>query len=401
MRVLMINCVCGVKSTGRICTDLAEELQKAGHTVRIAYGRGTVPPQYAPISYKIGTSLDTALHGAYARAWDAAGWGSRAATERFLAWVREYEPDMIHLHNLHGYYINIELLFRYLRQSGKPVIWTLHDCWAFTGNCPHFDAAGCDRWKTQCGHCPQRGTYPASLVLDRSAENFRRKRAAFTGLPRMTLVTPSAWLAGRVRESFLKEYPIRVIPNGIDLARFRPVPPLGEMDRLRGKKVVLGVASAWSGHKGLDTFLRLARALDDDYRVVLVGLTRRQMARLPQGVTGALCTDSPEALAAWYSRADVFVNASLEETMGMTSVEAAACGAPILCLNATALPEIAQALGGAVVEPGDFPALCRAVRELAAGPRPGRDPRVERYSKQTMLARYLKLYIPGETGKAL
>lgn len=388
----MINSVCGIKSTGRICTDLALELAKQGHTAKIAYGRGEAPAQYADISRKIGTNLDVAVHGCLARTFDASGYGSLIATKRFLDWVRRYDPDVIHLHNIHGYYIHVPLLFDYLKASGKRVIWTLHDCWPFTGHCCHYSFCGCNRWKTGCSHCPQKGRYPASILLDRSSRNYAVKKELFSGLDHLTLVTPSRWLADQVSDSFLGSYPVQVIPNGIDLSRFRYTPEPYSRDNLKGKKVVLGVASAWDDRKGLNTFLQIADRLGEAYQVVLVGVSPRQIRHMPGNVIGVAHTNSIEELAMWYSRADVFVNTSVEETMGMTTVEAAACGAPVVSFDATALPEVTESLGGCVVETGNIEGLCRAIRQACGSRTAGSSSCVSAYARSAMLEKYLNLY---------
>ena len=176
MKILMINSVCGVKSTGRICTDLAVQLKKRGHTVRIAYGRGSVPDKFALISFRIGNDLDVNLHGCHARIFDDSGFGSKKATKDFISWVEKYDPDVIHLHNIHGYYLNIQILFDYLQHAKKRIVWTLHDCWPFTGHCCYFDFAKCDKWREQCHHCPQKKDYPASIFFDHSHENQKKKK---------------------------------------------------------------------------------------------------------------------------------------------------------------------------------------------------------------------------------
>ena len=202
MKVLMINSVCGIRSTGRICTDLATALEAQGHEVKIAYGREEVPEKFQKYAVRIGTDLDVKLHGVLARTLDGAGFGSKAVTRKFIQWIKEYNPDVIHLHNLHGYYINLEVLFEYLRAYGKKIIWTLHDCWAFTGHSAYCDAASCEKWKTGCNHCPNIKEYPISYT-DRSESNWKKKRIMMTGIPGLTIVTPSHWLAGLVKESFL------------------------------------------------------------------------------------------------------------------------------------------------------------------------------------------------------
>ena len=211
MRVLMINSVCGIGSTGRICTDIAQELEKQGHEVKIAYGRDSfVPEQFKKYAVRIGTDFDVRMHGIKARLFDASGFGSKKATEKFIDWIRKYDPDVIHLHNIHGYYINVEILFNYLKRCNKKIIWTLHDCWAFTGHCSHYTYEHCEKWKTQCKKCEHIDTYPKSFV-DNSFKNFYSKKNLFTKIQDLTIVTPSEWLKKQVECSFLKEYKVQVM----------------------------------------------------------------------------------------------------------------------------------------------------------------------------------------------
>ena len=350
MKVLMINSVCGIRSTGRICTDLAEVLEKEGHTCKIVYGRESVPEKYRKYAVRIGSDLGVKMHAGLSRIFDDAGFHSRFATHKFIRWVKAYDPDVIHLHNIHGYYLNIEILFDYLRTCGKKIIWTLHDCWAFTGHCPHFTYIGCEKWKTQCGHYKKKRGYPKSIFLDRSQQNFERKKKLFTGIPNLTLVTPSKWLAGLVKESFLKEYPVEVIHNGIDLTVFKPTPSdFRQRYHLEDKKVILGVASVWDRRKGFDDFLDLAKHLDDSYRIVLVGVSEEQQKILPKNIIGIGRTNSTKELAEIYTVADVFLNLSVEETMGLVTVEAMACGASCIVLNKTAVPEFVNEKCGIVL----------------------------------------------------
>ena len=353
MKVLMINVVCGIRSTGRICTDLADALQAQGHEVRIAYGRERVPDTYEKYAYRIGTDLDVKLHGLKARAMDGCGFGSRSATKRFLEWVERYDPDVIHLHNLHGYYINIELLFNYLRTCGKKIIWTLHDCWAFTGHAAYCETAGCEKWEDGCSDCPKLDDYPKSLV-DRSRENWERKHALMDGIPNLQIVAPSEWLAGLVRRSFLGQYPVSVIHNGIDTGVFHPTESgLRAALGLKGYRVILGVASVWDARKGLQDFLKLHELLDQDkYKIVLVGLSQEQIGALPEGILGIARTHSVAQMAELYSLADVFVNPTYEDNYPTTNLEAIACGTPVITYRTGGSPESAQ-FYGAVVEQGD------------------------------------------------
>ena len=331
MKVLQINSVCGIRSTGRICTDLADVLLQDGHECKIAYGRESVPEKYGKIAVRIGNDLDAKMHALQSRIFDNAGFGSRQATEKFIEWVKEYNPDIIHLHNIHGYYINIEVLFNYLAESNKPVVWTLHDCWAFTGHCAYFSYVKCDKWKTGCFNCPQKKRYPSSLLWDASKQNWQKKKALFTSVKNMTLVTPSKWLANEVKKSFLSNYPMKVIANGIDLDVFKPTPSdFKEKNGLVGKKIILGVASSWSECKGLKDFIELSKILDEKYKIVLVGLSGNQIKGLPENVMAISRTNNVKELAEIYTAADIFFNPTYEDNFPTVNLEAQACGTPVI-----------------------------------------------------------------------
>ena len=222
MRVLIINSVCGIGSTGRICVDIANMLFEEGHECKIAYGRKKADEKFSNYAVRIGNDLGVRIHGLLSRVFDNTGFYSFFATKKFIKWVKEYDPDVINLHNIHGYYINVKLLFNYLKESGKPIVWTLHDCWAFTGHCSHYTSAKCDKWLTGCYNCSQKKTYPASLVVDNSENNYLKKKSIFTGLKNCTIITVSKWLAKQVKQSYLGCYPIKIIQNGIDLSVFKP-----------------------------------------------------------------------------------------------------------------------------------------------------------------------------------
>ena len=331
MKVLQINSVCGIRSTGRICSDLAEVLEQNGHECKIAYGRETVPEKYQKYAVRIGSDFDVKLHALQSRIFDNAGFGSRRATEKFIEWVKEYDPDVIHLHNIHGYYINIEVLFNYLAKADKPVVWTLHDCWAFTGHCAHYSYVKCGKWNVGCYNCPQKKSYPSSFLFDYSKQNWIKKNVLFTSVNNMTLVTPSKWLANEVKQSFLSKYPVNVIPNGIDLNVFKPTPSdFREKNSLVGKKIILGVASAWGLKKGLFDFVELSKCLDEDYKIVLVGLTEKQKKELPSNILKITRTNNIHELAEIYTAADVFFNPTYEDNYPTVNLEAQACGTPVI-----------------------------------------------------------------------
>ena len=352
MKYLFINSVAGFGSTGRIAAEKCRELMKEGHECVLAFGREKANCEDIP-TIAIGTPLDYKLHGIRTRLLDDHGFGSKAATRVFLEKVRQYDPDVIWLHNIHGYYIHIGLLFDYLRSCGKKILWTLHDCWSFTGHCAYFDYIGCGKWKTGCCDCPQKGTYPASAVRDNSRENYRRKQMLFTGIPDMQLIVPSHWLENRVKQSFLKEYPVEVVYNTINTDIFKPSP--GDFRSCYGlekQKILLGVASVWEERKGLKDFVALSGMLPQDWKIVLVGLTPEQSKGLPENILPLPRTNSMEQLAQIYSAADVFVSPSTEETFGMTAMEARCCGTEAIVYRDTACEEIVEQFGGIAVPRG-------------------------------------------------
>lgn len=331
MKVLMINSVCGIRSTGRICTDLAEVLEQNGHECKIAYGRETVPEKYQKYAVRIGSDFGVKLHALQSRIFDNAGFGSKRATERFVEWVKEYDPDVIHLHNIHGYYINIEVLFKYLAEANKPVVWTLHDCWSFTGHCAYFSYVGCDKWKTGCSKCIQKKSYPSCILFDRCKKNWLLKKDLFTSVKKMTLVTPSKWLASLVKESYLGKYLVKVIPNGIDLDVFKPSPSdFREKNGLVGKRIILGVASVWDKRKGFEDFIELSKIVDENTKIVLVGLSKAQLPNLPKNILGIERTDNAKELAKIYTAADVLFNPTYEDNFPTVNLEAQACGLPVI-----------------------------------------------------------------------
>ena len=364
----MINVVCGIRSTGRICTDLAAALEADGHEVKIAYGREIVPEQFAKYAVRIGTDFDVKMHALKARLADGAGFGSKHTTKAFVKWIKEYNPDVIHLHNLHGYYINIEILFDYLKTCQKKIIWTLHDCWSFPGHSAYSDAIGCEKWQSGCNKCPQIKEYPKS-VIDNSKRNWEKKRNIFSNIPNMTIVTPSKWLAELVKKSFLGDYPIKVIHNGIDTSQFKPLKnDFKKIHGIEDKFMVLGVATAWNDMKGYADFLKLSDMLDDDCKLVMVGLTDEQINRLPPKILGIKRTASVEELAYIYSAADVFVNLSYCENYPTVNLEARACQTPVITYNTGGSPESAGN-DAVIVERGDLSAVTEQINILKNNPK--------------------------------
>lgn len=394
LKVMQINTVCGSGSVGRITVDLIQALETEGDTGLAAFGRREGPLGIS--TYKFGTNLDMGIHVLHTFFRGEHGFASKKQTGHLLQKIEEYNPDIIHLHNIHGFYLDVEQLFAYLKKSGRPVVWTLHDCWSFTGHCAHFDYIGCMKWKTGCESCPQyKSVYPYALFKDNSKENYRRKKAAFTGVPQLTIVTPSQWLSLLVKESYLKEYPVRVIPNGIALNKFHPVDK-GLRKRLGMEKkfILLGVAGMWEEHKGYAYFETIADRLDDSCQIILIGLSRQKLRKLHPKIYGVMRTNSMEELAEYYSMADVYVNPTLEDTFPTTNLEALACGTPVITFATGGSVESVDEATGKIVPKGDTEKLLQAVRELQGEPSKEMAclKKAEGYNKDDRFREYLRLY---------
>lgn len=352
MKVLFINSVAGIGSTGRIAADQCRELMAQGHECALAYGRDKANCDDIS-TICIGTPMDFQLHGVMSRLLDNHGFASGCATRKFLNWASEYDPDVLWLHNIHGYYLNIDLLFQWIKSRPQmKVKWTLHDCWSFTGHCAYFDFAGCDRWMTGCYDCPQKKAYPASMLLDNSKRNFTKKQALFTGVKDLTLITPSKWLADLVKKSFLKEYPVEVVYNTINTDIFKPTESNFRGDNgLENKKIILSVASIWENRKGLQDILALASMADENWHIVLVGtIPNYRDLEIPENVLVIPRTNSPQELAAIYTAADVLVNPTYEDNYPTVNLEALACGTPVITYCTGGSPESLDETCGAVVE---------------------------------------------------
>ena len=400
MRVLLINIVCGIRSTGRICTDIAGLLEKEGHECKIAYGRENVPPQYEKYAVRIGSNLGVKLHAIFSRIFDNTGFCSTYATKKFIKWVKEYDPDVINLHNIHGYYLNIKLLFKYLKESGKPVVWTLHDCWPFTGHCAYFCSVNCKKWHQGCQHCSKKKEYPASLFFDNSKNNYKRKKQLITQLDNLILVTPSKWLADLTRESFLNKFPVQVINNGINTNNFKVTK--GDFVRKYGldnKKIILGVASVWESRKGLNDFFELRKLLDDSFAIVLVGLNEHQKSELPQGIVGITRTENVEQLAEIYTAADVFVNPTREENNPTVNLEAQVCGTPVVTYDTGGSAECLVEGVGAVTTEKTPEALKAAILDvLSKDIKIDNDALKQEFSQTERFKKYINLF--EETGQS-
>ena len=359
MRVLIVNERCGSGSTGKICVGIANALKANGHDVYIAYGVGTTVFEN---SYKITNSLEVVFHKIFSRIFDGQGLLSLIGTIRLIKYIKQLRPDVVNLHNLHGSYVNYPLLFKALEKTNSKVVWTLHDCWSFTGHCAHF--YDCEKWKCQCNNCPYLSEYPKSYFIDRSKANFNRKKRLYTQLGnKITIVPVSRWLGSLVQESFFKDTHIEVIQNGIDTGIFKIIdkPSFKEKYELKGKFVLLGVASPWSQYKGLGDFFALRKMLSDRYVIVLVGLSEEQQKTMPPGIIGIGRTDSVDELVDIYNSADLFLNPTYQDTFPTVNLEAMACGTPVITYRTGGSPEAITEETGMVVPQGDVNAIYEAV----------------------------------------
>lgn len=398
-RLLQINITANWGSHGKIAEGIGRLVMAHGWESVIAYGRWSNSSQSR--LYHIGSMMDERWHCVAARLLDNQGLMSRGATARLIAYINNYRPSLIHLHNIHGYYLHYPMLFEYLSRADIPVVWTLHDCWAFTGHCAHYIYAGCEKWQTHCCHCSQIDAYPKSYFMDRSARNYDLKRAAFTSVSRLTIVPVCQWLKGEVARSFLKDLPTHLIYNGIDLDAFRPNADKEVARRKYGipadKHLVLGVASNWY-RKGLEDFFLLRRSLSDDYAVAVVGLNRVEEEKARRhGLISIRRIGDVGELTSLYTLADVYCNLTWEDNFPTTNLEAMACGTPVVTYRTGGSPEVITPETGIVVDRGDVEGMVQAVRIIVNNGKDGygcacRQHIRDNYDQSQRFAEYLHLY---------
>lgn len=336
MKIVQINSFSN-GSTGNIMMDIHQELLKQGIDSYVVWGRGRKAQNKNEIY--MNDKVGVYFHALYARITGKVGFASKRATKKLLKKLDDIKPDIIHLHNIHGYYINIEMLFNYIKENNIKVVWTLHDCWAFTGHCPYFTIVKCNKWKSICNNCPAIDRYPKSFK-DNSKWNYQMKKELFTGIKNLMIVTPSKWLEGLVKQSFLKDYSIEVVNNGIDTNIFKPTKSDFRVKyHLENKKIILGVANVWDSRKGLNDFIKLSKIIDENYIIVLVGVNKKQIKQLPKNIICISRTESKEELAGFYSTADIFFNPTYEDNYPTVNIEAIACGTPVLTYDTGGSPE--------------------------------------------------------------
>ena len=358
--LLQINVDANNGSNGSIARDIGTMALARGWNSYIAYGRRHIPCDSQLI--RVGNDLDVKFHGLMTRLFDRHGLASVITTKLFLRKVDKIKPDIVHLHNIHGYFINYKLLFEYIIKHNIPVVWTFHDCWPFTGHCGYFESYACSRWKSGCYDCPAVHGYPSSLFFDRSKQAFLLKKELFTLPKTLHVATVSKWLKGLVEESFFSKYPVHVVYDGIDTNSYiYRNSNLREMYGLEEKFVLLSAAANWTKAKGWDDYIKLSKMLPDDCIIMLVGVTEEQKRNLPPQIIAVPRQEGKDKLAEYYSMADILLNLSYQETFGMTTAEAMACGTPGISYNRTACPELLTPETGIVVEAGDMRQILEAI----------------------------------------
>ena len=361
MKVVQINFSCTWGSTGKICDSISKLLTEKQYENYIFYIYGNNPKRH--LNYiKYGDFVYTKFQALKSKVLGNYGFNSSFATKRLINHLEQIKPDVVHIHNIHGHDCHFEMLFHYLRGKNIKVFYTFHDCWAFTGYCPHFTMAKCNNWLKGCGNCPLRGK--SSWFFDKSAKNFARKKESLQGLD-LTIITPSQWLADLVKESFLKNYPVKVINNGIDLSVFKPTQGSFRKNyKLQDKKIILGVAMMWGVAKGIDVFVRLAEELPEDYQIVLIGTDDNIDKLLPNNIISIHRTQNQQELAEIYTAADLFVNPTREENYPTVNMESLACGTPVLTFRTGGSPEMLNETSGSVVAYDDIDALEKEIMRI-------------------------------------
>jgi len=362
--LLQINTVVTYGSTGRIVDGIGDLALEENWGSYAAYGRKEANSKSE--LFRIGSLFDNYLHVLDTRLFDRHGLATKKATRTLVKWIEDIKPSIIQLHNLHGYYLNLPILFDYLSSLEIPIVMSLHDSWNLTGHCPQFEHVGCEKWKTNCHKCPQLREYPSSLFMDRSSKNHELKKKIYNSLHNLTLVTSSEWSANLIRQSFLSEYPINVIPNGVDTSIFYPreVSSLRDKFQLEAKFVILGVASVWDKNKGFFDFIELSKKLHEDEVLVMIGLDAKQLKSLPSNILGIERTQNIDELAEWYSLADAFINLTYADTFPTTNLEALACGTPILTYETGGSTESVDEKTGFVVKQGNIDDTFKNLRTI-------------------------------------
>lgn len=384
-KLLIINVSLNKGSTGRIAEQIGEMAKHFDYEVYYAHGaRYVCKSEHKTI--QIGSLWEEYIHAiCYSSLLGIDGFGSKIATKKLISVIESIRPDIVHLHNIHGHYINVKVLFEYLYKYKIPIVWTLHDCWCFTGGCSFLNKSKCEKWQEQCYKCPLRPFVDFSKYL------YDLKKNLFANYRNIILVPVSNWLDHLLKKSFMKFIPSHTIYNGIDLNVFKPVENNGDLMEIypiQGKQIILGVAAPWSKRKGFNDFLAISHHLADNQIIVLIGLDDKQIRCLPSNIVGIKRTENVYQLASWYSLASVFVNPTYSDNFPTTNIESLACGTPIVTYNTGGSPEAIDEETGIVVNQGDLGALEDAIKCILA--------KNKSYYKENCRLRALKLFNKDE-----
>lgn len=397
-KLLQINITANWGSHGKIAEGIGNVALSRGWESYIAYGRWFNPS--TSVLYHIGSMLDEKVHGLFSRIFDIHGLMSRHATRKLINYIKEINPDIIHLHNIHGYYLNYPILFKYLTDSKKPIVWTLHDCWAFTGHCAHYMYINCEKWKRHCAICPQKETYPKSIFFDNSYKNFELKKKYFLMPENLVLVPVSKWLENDVKQSFLRNHKIMQIYNGIDTNIFSPSKNSDSVYKNynipKEQKIILGVASNWF-RKGFEDYLELANHIDDNFTIILVGLNQKEIETIPSNIIGLRRTNKLQDLIELYSAATVFFNPTWEDNFPTTILESLACGTPVVTYDTGGSSEAIIPETGFSIKKGDINSAWEKITEISSkGKKFYKDKCrkivVENFNKEDRFNEYFNLY---------
>lgn len=396
MKVLEIDSV-PYGSTCKIVLGIATVAQKRNIEVVTASGYSTHPLKEIPKNhYKIGGRMNKTLHLGASICTGIEGYGSVLATLKLIRFMNQNSFDIIHIHNLHGNYVNIPMLFSYIKKQRISVIWTMHDCWAMTGLCPHFTIARCNKWVVGCHDCSQYRTTFKGYFFDQSKFMWKRKKQWFNGIENLTIVSPSKWLAAVIKSSFLRNYDIRIINNGINLDVFRPIQSDFRAEHnCQDKIILLGVSASWGIKKGLDIFVKLAEILDNHYQIVLVGTNEYIDQELPPNIISIHRTQNQCELARIYSAADLFVNPTREDNFPTVNLEALACGTPVVSFAIGGSPECFDDTCGCTVPCDDVEVLIEKIKTICSNTGYSSENCVKYAQKYDMFARfdeYVSLY---------
>lgn len=392
VKILQINAVYGFKSTGIIVKDIEKLLNDNSHTVYVAYQTALNPP---PNSYKIGSRLDYKLHALYARVFGRQAYASRCATKGLIKYIKRISPDIVHFHNLHSNYINLNMLCDFLAKRKIPTVITMHDCWYFTGKCTHYAAVKCDRWQTTCGNCPQNKAEQPSLFFDCTAKVLKDKTDHLNKLKNLTLVGCSEWVATEARKSLLKNATIKTVYNGVDTSIFKPHDSnFKEKHSLNNKFVILGIADKWCLDINKEAVTRIISE-NIDAQILVIGCTQAQKDYF-KSYNNVLCLDyisDRQELADIYAASDVFVNLTHADTLPTVNMESICCGTPVITYNCCGSPELIDSDSGFVVEENDINTLLLKIKQIKDTPLLfDVKEKQKKFDKNTCYNRYLDIY---------